>query len=624
MENNKKLNSHALYSNNRSFFPIHIFSPNQKADKPFATNFISKNQENNKSISLKINNSLNNLFDIDEYYHQYLIEKNNFKGGKISSKNYFKYLQRTLSKQSNYQNMKSFFDKSNKLNKLKCDSINGIPNLKLIKSKKKDSHLNLSCPLINNVILKNTDLDKYNENAEKMHKLEKIDKIKKYEDFNGIHEIEKNFINNSDIYKIEYIKKIIRKHYFENFENLKDYFMSMSGKDKYINIDDIIFYLKEIIKVSIDKKEIRQLLYSNGIIKVDFNNFKFIFFPEMKNHKLINLRLKNEKCNILKKETNANIVNNKNTNNNKSMSQNNENFKSLNVRNESKKRQRTNKSSRENVRVFPNQEIKRKLKNREINSKMKFFMIDVNKDYIIKRFNEKYENSENKLFKVKKLLNFKAINGENKNKKFEGFKNLKKIVNLKINDNNKINMKTSKSYNNLNKNNLKLFILKMNNLKMNKIDEKLKTSSTNTSNCKDIKYFKIEDNSNFNKFKLNSINLNYKNYNSNRLLRNDMKSSDFSKIVDYSTSNVNKLTSFYINNSKEKNETKTKDNKKKEKPIRKNNEILNQDSNANKTFLFFRNDVEDIKQKEYSFCNNRTQNEREIKINKNSDILDFL
>ena len=251
-------------------------------------------------------------------------------------------------------------------------------------------------------------------------------------------------------------------------------------------------------------------------------------------------------------------------------------------------------------------------------------MIDVNKDYIIKRFNEKYENSENKLFKVKKLLNFKAINGENKNKKFEGFKNLKKIVNLKINDNNKINMKTSKSYNNLNKNNLKLFILKMNNLKMNKIDEKLKTSSTNTSNCKDIKYFKIEDNSNFNKFKLNSINLNYKNYNSNRLLRNDMKSSDFSKMVDYSTSNVNKLTSFYINNSKEKNETKTKDNKKKEKPIRKNNEILNQDSNANKTFLFFRNDVEDIKQKEYSFCNNRTQNEREIKINKNSDILDFL
>ena len=400
--------------------------------------------------------------------------------------------------------------------------------------------------------------------------------------------------------------------------------MSMSGKDKYINIDDIIFYLKEIIKVSIDKKEIRQLLYSNGIIKVDFNNFKFIFFPEMKNHKLINLRLKNEKCNILKRETNANIVSNKNTNNNKSMSQNNENFKSLNVRNESKKRQRTNKSSRENVRVFPNQEIKMKLKNREINSKMKFFMIDVNKDYIIKRFNEKYENSENKLFKVKKLLNFKAINGENKNKKFEGFKNLKKIVNLKINDNNKINMKTSKSYNNLNKNNLKLFILKMNNLKMNKIDEKLKTSSTNTSNCKDIKYFKIEDNSNFNKFKSNSINLNYKNYNSNRLLRNDMKSSDFSKMVDYSTSNVNKLTSFYINNSKEKNETKTKDNKKKEKPIRKNNEILNQDSNANKTFLFFRNDVEDIKQKEYSFCNNRTQNEREIKINKNSDILDFL
>ena len=77
--------------------------------------------------------------------------------------------------------------------------------------------------------------------------------------------------------------------------------------DNYLNIEDIIFYLKEIIKVNIDKKEIRQLLYNNGIIKVDFNNFKFIFFPDLRQNQMINLKLKNEKCNFFKNKVYVNI-----------------------------------------------------------------------------------------------------------------------------------------------------------------------------------------------------------------------------------------------------------------------------------------------------------------------------
>ena len=609
MEKNKKLNSHALYNNNRSFFPLNIFSPNHFANKDSEKNFITKNLENSKNNTLKINNSINNLFDIDDYYHNFIFGKNNFKGSKITSKDYFKYLQRTQNKQLNFHNLKSlrlFFDKSNKY---KIDSINGIPNVKVIKTRKKDTYLNRSCSQINKASKKN--IDKNSDNHDKKNKNEKIDN-------NSYLEIEKNFANNSDIYKIEYIKKIIRKHYFENFDNLKDYFMIMSGKERYITIDDIIFYLKEIIKVNLDKREIRQLLYTNGIIKVDFNNFKFIFFPEMRNNKIVSLRLKNEKCNLLKKEMNVNIANLKKANTLKTVNIVNENIiRPQYIRKETGK-DIINKSSREIIRVFPNLEIKKKLKCRELNSKMRFFLIDVNKDYIIKRFNAKYEVSDKKFPRLKQLYNFNIIKDANKNKKFDGLKNLKKIINSKINEKNNASMKASKSYNNLNKNNLKLMILKLNDIDINKIEEKLKTSSTNTSNCKDIKYFKVEDNSNYRRYKSNFISLNHKSLNSSRYLRNDLKN-DLTKMAEYSTCNVNKLNSFYINKSKEKRENRTKETR-----IQKN-EILNQDSNASKTFLFFKNDFDDIKSKELSISiNNQTQIEKETKINKNSDILDFL
>ena len=616
MEKNKKLISQSLYNNNRSFFPLNIFSPNHMANKDSEKNFMSKNPENSKNNTLKINNSINNLFDIDDYYHNFLFGKNKFKGSKITSKDYFKYLQRTQSKQLHFQNPKSlrlFFDKSNKY---KISSINGIPNFKVLKLRKKDTYLNRSCSQINKA--DKTNVDKYSVNYEQKNNNEKIDKFNSHEDNNCLSEIEKNFTNNSDIYKIEYIKKIIRKHYFENFDNLKDYFMIMSGKERYITIDDIIFYLKEIIKVNLDKKEIRQLLYTNGIIKVDFNNFKFIFFPEMRNNKIISLRLKNEKCN-LKKEINVNIANLKKANAIKTVNVLNENcIRPPYIRKETAK-DIINKSSRETIRVFPNMEIKKKLKCRELNSKMRFFFIDVNKDYIIKRFIERNELNDKRFPKMKQKYNFNINKETNKNKKFDGLKKLKKIINSKINENNKVIMKPSKSYNNLNKNNLKLMILKLNDIDINKIEEKLKTSSTNTSNCKDIKYFKVENNSNYRRYKSNFISLNHKSLNSSRYLRNNLKNSDFPKLAEYSTCNVNKLNSFYINKSKEKRENRTKETR-----IQKN-EMLYQDSNVSKTFLFFRNDMDDMKPKELSISiNNKTQNDKETKINKNCDILNFL
>ena len=96
---------------------------------------------------------------------------------------------------------------------------------------------------------------------------------------------DKNFLNcQSNIFKFDYIKKIIRKYYFENFDCLKDYFNYINvNNNNYLTIEDFVYFFKEIINICIDKKEIRYLLYSNNIIKVDFNCFKYIFFPEQIN-----------------------------------------------------------------------------------------------------------------------------------------------------------------------------------------------------------------------------------------------------------------------------------------------------------------------------------------------------
>ena len=112
-----------------------------------------------------------------------------------------------------------------------------------------------------------------------------------------------NFENKSNIYKIEFIKKLMRNYYFKNFDTLKEYYNDINyNNNNYLSIDDFAFYLKEKIKINIDMKEIKNLLNKNGIINVDYSRFKYIFFPELSNNKVISFKLKNEK-NILINDT---------------------------------------------------------------------------------------------------------------------------------------------------------------------------------------------------------------------------------------------------------------------------------------------------------------------------------
>jgi len=105
-----------------------------------------------------------------------------------------------------------------------------------------------------------------------------------------------NFENKSNIYKIEYIKKIMRNYYFKNFDTLKEYYNDINyNNNSYLSTEDFVFYLKEKINIDTDVKELKNLLNKNGIIKVDYSRFKYIFFPELSNNKVISFKLKNEK-----------------------------------------------------------------------------------------------------------------------------------------------------------------------------------------------------------------------------------------------------------------------------------------------------------------------------------------
>ena len=611
--NSKQLNNHALFNHFKSFLPNNIFSPNQIRNLEYE-NYLTKNCDNNYNSSLKnhflinyINN--NNLPENNED----LCQTKFFKGGKIYSN--YKYFQKTQNKHSRFGRLKTckiFFEKVNRLNKSNRNSANDIFTIKISKMKKTENNLNRSCPDINKNNFKN--INKYNENS---------GRIFDYKNNRGNPEIispledEKNFSNKqSNIYKIEYIKKIIRKHYFENFDNLKEYFNNISGKESYINIEDIIFYLKEIIKVNIDKREIRKLLYINGIIKVDFNNFKFIFFPDLRNNKLINLKLKNEKCSFLKNKVstiNTNSIYNLNKNKSTVLTKKNGVMPYIKV-NESHQKENINKSAEE--RSFQKNEIAQKMKSRGLNYKMKFLLIDINKDFILKRFNERYKFNKNNL----KLDNFNKFNGNRNNiniyKKYIQSKRNKNEKNINDNTDKKMNEETNKN----NKEKLQLFILKIDNMDINKIEEIGKNTTSNNNSSKEKKNLKLEDNFNSNKIcdKLNKSYLNHKLVSSNRYLRNEIKTIEFTKNENESLNSINKISSFSINRTKEYNNNNIKRNKtisQMKENENKYNEISNPDTN--KAFLFFNNENEN----EISL---NVQNEKESKIKKNSDILNFL
>ena len=630
MENKiKNLKNNALYNNYRAFFPNDIFSPNRILNKEYANDILSKNNNENKKNTnsfptrLMMNYSNSNIFDKMDSQNA-LLETKDFKGKKITSTNYyFKNFQKTQNKQANFRNLqmvKVFFEQKNKLNKSNRNITNNIYKVKISKTKKNDYYLNRSCPMINKDNFKK--IKKANEN------LELEEKNKNNEEMDSPIENEKNFYNNGNIYKIEFIKKIIRKHYFENFDNLRDFFDEISGRGNYLTIDDIIFYLKDIVKVNIDKKEIRQLLYINGIVKVDFNNFKFIFFPDLKMNKLINLKLKNEKCNFFKKEANSNIGNFKYLYDTKENFKRNKNCMPLIIKKDNQKKDKTNKSLQEKMDIFQKSDTTIKLKFRPYNNRlnrMRFLLIDINKDYILKRFNEKYELNKNYLkFRKNQIIN------DNKNidisQKNEETKKIKKI-NLKLTNSNFSNIRISKSYNHFEKDKLKLLISRVDNLEnINKIEEMRKSSNNNS---KKKKVLKIEDNSDSRIYKINKSFLKTKLISSNT--KNEIKKNNFTKNDSPTSNNFYKISSLDINRTKEiseNNELRRYKNSYQNKEKGKESEIkmidiINLDP-TNRSFLFFKSEKEDMNIKEMSSLDNNDKNENEIKIKKNSDILNFL
>ena len=336
---------------------------------------------------------------------------------------------------------------------------------------------------------------------------------------------------------------------------------------------------------------------------------------------MVNLKLKNEKYNFAK---NDNVNNHNNFAKNKSaLILKDDNMPYINKK-ESPNLESTNKSNIE--RIYQNYEISQKLKIRGLNNKMKFLLMDINKDYIIKRFNERYKFSKKyfKLNQSKKIIANKNISIYNK---YDESKRIKRELNINDNIiNEKIQNKEIKS-DKIDKEKLKLFILKIQNFDFNRIEEIEKNKTTNDNNIKKIKKLKIEDNYTSNKVNdgLNNSFLAHKNPSTNRYLRNEIKNIDFMK-NDNETSSIIKVSSFSLNKTKDTtgiNTTYLKRNKTmnqiKESEL-KSNEVINQDEH--KAFVFFKNEIENNCKEASPYDN--TRYEKDSKINRNSDILNFL
>ena len=302
----------------------------------------------------------------------------------------------------------------------------------------------------------------------------------------------------------------------------------------------------------------------------------------------------------------------------------NKNYMPLIIKKENQKKDTTNKTIKEKMEIFQKSDMAQKLKFRGINNRMRFLLIDINKDYILKRFNEKYELNKNylKFRKNPKLNNNKNIDIDKKNES----KKIKKI-NINLSNSNNTNIKSSKSSNYHEKDKLKLFILKVDNLEnINKLEEMRKTSNNNS---KDKKKLKIEDNSNSQIYKLNSsflksklISSNLKNEITNNLSKIDNQTSNY--FYKISSLNTNKMKEMNENSESRKNKTSNQNKEKGTENEMKMSDIINLDT-SNRAFLFFKSEKENnTNTKEISSLNNNVQNENDIKINKNSDILNFL
>ena len=617
--NSKKLKDHAQNNNYSSFFPNHnVFSQNHIRNKIQPDIPIIKNASKSKIYYLKYRLLMNNNISQND-----ISETKGFKGGKTSGYNYYKNLSKIQNKNINFGKVKTcryFFSKEkNKLNNSNNNnnrnSANDIFNSVIPDIKK--NFLNQSSSLINNSLLL-----KGKNNLDNSEKINEFNKTKLNMGCNENLDDEKNFMNlqYSNKYKIEYLKKIIRKYYLDNFDNLKEYFIDITnGKENYLTIDDIIYYLKKVIKVNLDKRDIRKLLYINGIIKLDFNNFKFIFFPDIKNNKMINLKVKNEKNNLIRNRINNNIKNMKNLSNKKIIIHNQIKNKVIpfTEKIENSKKNLIHKWTQDKYRINKKEKMEPKMKFRGLGNKMKFLLVDINKDFIIKRYNEKHFINKTK---IKRSDIDKSYNNR-LNKMNEILKNYGKDPYYNDNEKNIENTKFNKSFT---RDKFKLMILKIDNFDLNKVNKLNETAKTNNS---EEKRSKLEENINKNKISQEFFK---KLRNSNRYFRNELKNNDIAKLDSESSANVNKITSFYINKTKSMNELNLSNIKRNKtmNQIKENelkfNEMLNQE--GNKALLFFKSENENLISKEQSFINKNNDKEHNNNNNnkRNSDILGIL
>ena len=542
-ENSKQINNNISYYNYKKLIPKNIFSY-----QDYDNVSLIKSREIHQKIPSK-NHLIMNCSEGEIY------DSKEFKGRKISQSEFSQnILQKTHRKHLHSQYLTTcrlFLKKINKLNESSSKSNNAL-NLKKNKLNIFNKNMNKSCDDLE----KKTNFDITPEGGDKT--------------FKNIQ---------SNIFKIEYLKKIIRKHYFDNFDDLKDFFndICMSTNCKFITIDDIVFYLKKIIKIDIDMNDIKNILNINGIIKLDFNNFKFIFFPDIRNNKMINLKIKNEKCNFIDiyntkyyQSKNIKIKNIKKL----------EEIPKINTK-EYLKKNFINKSL-EKDRIIERTKFIQNLKFRGLKNRMKFLLIDINKDFILKRFKEKYNLNK---------INKNNFQGNNKDK-------------------------------NKNKNKLNLFILKLNKKELNKAEDTEKIIITNPNNKT------IDENCHKICYKLNKImHLNK----SNELSNNKYKSSYINEYI-HEKNNRKNLSQISLNNNFNIKRTKINLSYKKLKDINEiyenknnkiknihnninNNNLINQDSN--KGLLFFKSEFENLSSKDLSQNNNNMTK-------KNSDILDYL
>ena len=253
--------------------------------------------------------------------------------------------------------------------------------------------------------------------------------------------------------------------------------------------------------------------------------------------------------------------------------------------------------------------------------------MDINKDFIIKRFNEKYNFN-------KKYLELDKYNKYICNQKM-GQQYKRNINGNYLRDNDiRINEELWKNKNYINKDKLQLYILKINSLNatnINKLEEMKKyvTSNNNFNNIKEIKNDDIKYHTKRICDKFNQNNLHHKILNPNRYLRNEIKNIiGLEKNENETLTMSNKMPSFYINKTKDNSLHSTNLKRTRTRtmnPIKEDkydfNKIVNQE--GNKPFLFFSIENGNNNSEEVSPTKN-IKKEKEYKINKNSDILNFL